>query len=428
MAQRHYSAFENVFRGGGPWINSSMWDETAPKAYLNYLLFDENFVLVDAGFDQISTDCQQESDMNPVALHDYLSLHVKVEQKGYLYVCLSNEQPTLTNVYFDDMKIVQYSAVEQVNDYYPFGLTFNSYQRENSLDQNYKFNGKEEQTELGLGWLDFGRRMHQPEIGRFVTQDRFAEKYYALNPYQYGANNPIIFNDMNGDSLWINFGNNRVLYDNGQLQNADGSRYEGEGVKVTKKGNIRITNSFLRSTVGALKTIGYGEAGANLVGELQSSDNNFTIKQGNYRFNPDNKNNASFHQVMDEGKLLDPSKGITQIGSGGTIYFNPEVSPTINGTTFSPAIGLAHEMFHGSDSNSGELDSRNIPFNGVCCEQRQEIRATYFQNALSQQLGGGYPLRKYYGGTKYPPMPPALLNGSTPLNTYPPSFYLKIKN
>ena len=321
------------------------------------------------------------------------------------------------------------SPVIQQQDYYPFGLTFNSYQRESSVPQKYKFNGKEEQTELGLGWLDFGRRMHQPEIGRFFTQDRFAEKYYALNPYQYGANNPIIFNDINGDSLWINFGNNnRALYNNGQLQNADGSRYEGAGVKVTKKGNIRITDSFLRGTVSALNTIGSAEAGSNLIGELQSSDNNFTIKQGNFRFDPDNKNNASAFQVMDEGKLVDPSKGMTGIGSGGTIYFNPNVSPSINGTTYSSAIALGHEMFHGSDSNSGELDSRSIPFNGVCCEQRQEIRATYFQNVLSQQLGGSYPLRKYYGGTQYPPMPPALMNGTTPLNTLPPSLMMKIQN
>jgi RHS repeat-associated protein len=57
--------------------------------------------------------------------------------------------------------------------YYPFGLAFNSYQRENSVAQDYKYNGKEEQTELGLGWLDYGARMYQPELGRFFTQDRF---------------------------------------------------------------------------------------------------------------------------------------------------------------------------------------------------------------------------------------------------------------
>jgi len=41
-------------------------------------------------------------------------------------------------------------------DYYPFGLTCNSYQRENSVKQNYQYNGKELQDELDLGWLDYG--------------------------------------------------------------------------------------------------------------------------------------------------------------------------------------------------------------------------------------------------------------------------------
>ena len=86
-------------------------------------------------------------------------------------------------------------------DYYPFGLTFNSYQRENTTPQDYKFNGMEEQNELSIGWLDFGARMYQPELGRFFTQDRFAEKYYDLTPYHFGANNPLMYIDINGDSI-----------------------------------------------------------------------------------------------------------------------------------------------------------------------------------------------------------------------------------
>jgi hypothetical protein len=33
--------------------------------------------------------------------------------------------------------------------------------------------------------------MYQPDLGRFFTQDRFAEKYYSMPPYQYAFNNPI---------------------------------------------------------------------------------------------------------------------------------------------------------------------------------------------------------------------------------------------
>lgn len=87
--------------------------------------------------------------------------------------------------------------------YYPFGLAFNSYTRENTTPQDFKYNGKEEQNELDLGWPDYGARMYQPELGRFFTQDRFAEKYFDFSPYQYAANNPIVFVDINGDSVQV---------------------------------------------------------------------------------------------------------------------------------------------------------------------------------------------------------------------------------
>ena len=43
--------------------------------------------------------------------------------------------------------------------------------------------------------------MYDPVLGRFHTQDAFSEKYYSLSPYQYAANNPVLFIDVNGDSL-----------------------------------------------------------------------------------------------------------------------------------------------------------------------------------------------------------------------------------
>jgi hypothetical protein len=31
--------------------------------------------------------------------------------------------------------------------------------------------------------------------------DAFAEKYYDYSPYSYGVNNPVLFIDVNGDSI-----------------------------------------------------------------------------------------------------------------------------------------------------------------------------------------------------------------------------------
>jgi RHS repeat-associated protein len=191
------SAFGNLFTGGGPYINATNWDATAPKAYLNYILFNEAFTLIDFGFDQISTAGEQVG-VSPVTPHDYLSLHVKVKQKGYLYVYLSNEQSTPVNVYFDDLKIVQYNAVQQIADYYPFGLTFKSFQVDGSTPNSYLYNGKEKQDELDLGWLDYGARMYMPELGRWGVIDPLGEYYLSWSPYCYALDNPAVYNDIEG--------------------------------------------------------------------------------------------------------------------------------------------------------------------------------------------------------------------------------------
>ena len=62
-----------------------------------------------------------------------------------------------------------------------------------------KFTGKERDVETGFDY--FGARYYASGIGRFLTTDRFAHKYPNLTPYQYAANNPIRFIDVNGDSL-----------------------------------------------------------------------------------------------------------------------------------------------------------------------------------------------------------------------------------
>lgn len=103
-------------------------------------------------------------------------------------------------VYFDDFKVEhRKSPVIQNQDYYPFGLTFNNYSRENSLNNQYQYNRKELQDELDLGWLDYGSRMYQPDLGRWGVIDRSAERYYQITPYSYTFSNPIKFVDPDGN-------------------------------------------------------------------------------------------------------------------------------------------------------------------------------------------------------------------------------------
>jgi RHS repeat-associated protein len=96
------------------------------------------------------------------------------------------------------------TEVAQSNDPYPFGMNMAGLTYPVGSPKNsYLYNGKELQDELGLNWYDYGNRFYDPVIGRFTTQDRFSEKYASMTPYQYGANNPILFIDVNGDSLYV---------------------------------------------------------------------------------------------------------------------------------------------------------------------------------------------------------------------------------
>ena len=58
-------------------------------------------------------------------------------------------------------------------------------------------NGKEEQTSGNLGLLDYGARMYESNIGRWMVQDPLAEKYYSQSQYNYCVNNPLTIIDPN---------------------------------------------------------------------------------------------------------------------------------------------------------------------------------------------------------------------------------------
>ncbi len=66
----------------------------------------------------------------------------------------------------------------------------------NSLNSQYKFNGKEYDAETGYYY--YGARYYNPRVSLWLNVDPLAEKYPSWSPYNYTFNNPIIFTDPDG--------------------------------------------------------------------------------------------------------------------------------------------------------------------------------------------------------------------------------------
>ncbi|WP_270487158.1 RHS repeat domain-containing protein [Butyricimonas synergistica] len=95
----------------------------------------------------------------------------------------------------------QSGAVKERNDYYPFGGRYAVSGGNVDAGSRWKYNGKEDQVTGGLGWLDYGARMYDWELGRWFGMDLMAEKYNSWSPYNYALNAPIRFIDPNG--MWV---------------------------------------------------------------------------------------------------------------------------------------------------------------------------------------------------------------------------------
>ena len=60
---------------------------------------------------------------------------------------------------------------------------------------------------------DFGARIYDPRVGRWLACDPLAAKYPNLSPYNFVGNSPILFIDPNGKEIIINYKNALGEYD-----------------------------------------------------------------------------------------------------------------------------------------------------------------------------------------------------------------------
>jgi RHS repeat-associated protein len=119
------------------------------------------------------------------------------------------------------------------NDYYPFGMIMpgRNFNASGVKDFRFGFNGKMNDNDVKNvegGQQDYGMRIYDGRIGKFLSVDPLQKKFAFYTPYQFAGNTPIAAIDLDGLEPY-----GRVILDG-----------QGDGAAFWKNSKFRKTGTF----------------------------------------------------------------------------------------------------------------------------------------------------------------------------------------
>lgn len=249
---------------------------------------------------------------------------------------------------------------------------------------------------------DFGARIYDGRLGRWMALDPLMIKYSYLSPYNFVANSPIIYIDPDGKKIVISGSQEFVSKSFAQLQQITSVQLvilsndvvmeanklnEWESQMVVQKGMVVKPDNYVEKVKKPF--------GTELVSKAIESTKVITIESTDNGYHDEN-----------ETKFDDPTNSIVPgVGSSSTIYHDPtddgtKSEPHIknqDGTEGrSPVIALGHELIHAlkgalgtrltGKSNYGDPD--NLKKNGKTFQlSNEEVDTRSKENIISEEQG-----------------------------------------
>jgi RHS repeat-associated protein len=193
----------------------------------------------------------------------------------------------------------------KIDNYYPVGVLMPN-RHESSNEYRYGFNGQEKDDEVsGEGnSYDFGARLYNPRVGRWMSCDPLEEKYPNYSPYCFVGNMTTIAIDPNGKEIII---------------------VSETGIEIVYKPKMKITSDMDIFTQDVIMGLNF----------IHNNVDEGALKIG---------------LVVDEVKQTKIGKGIdtrADLGSRNDVSFNNKRASLVdNGGWQAPIISLAHELDH----------------------------------------------------------------------------------
>ncbi|WP_133999778.1 DUF6443 domain-containing protein [Dinghuibacter silviterrae] len=166
--------------------NSTTSTFAPPRAYINYILFDNNFNVKGYGTDPVGSEGVVKDYSSDAVLQN-----IPIKFSGYIYVYCSNESQV--PVYFDNLQVVaNHGPLVEENQYYPAGLMMAGISSRalnfGGVPNYLKYQGKELQDGefsdgSGLKAHDFNARFYDHQLGVWHNQDpdqQFSSPYLAM--------------------------------------------------------------------------------------------------------------------------------------------------------------------------------------------------------------------------------------------------------
>lgn len=179
--------------GGLPGINNMISQQSSqsdgapdkPRAFINVIFFDEQFKSYEGGYKVSMVGS------NSVMKDHFSELqNLLAAKSGYVYIYCSNETPI--NVFFDNVQVVHTPGpILEETHYYPFGLTMAGISfKAAGIEPNKEktFQDQRFDNDLGLNWVQFKWRNHDPQTGRFIEIDPLANDYVYNSVYAFSEN------------------------------------------------------------------------------------------------------------------------------------------------------------------------------------------------------------------------------------------------
>lgn len=144
--------------------------------------------------------------------------------------------------------------MKAVQDYDAFGSLMPGRNYSSTTDTyRFGYNGMPSDQEVAgeRNSYDFGARIYDPRVGRFLSTDAFSGKFPYFSPYLFAGNTPIMGVDVNGDSLALSGSRENIK----QFTTLINKAFDGMVVaKVNKQGllTLRLSEGPLSESQQAL--------------------------------------------------------------------------------------------------------------------------------------------------------------------------------